>query len=80
MALGVPVIALDRGPLADLSGVVKVPSLEPTAWQAEVSALFGDAERCAFIASRQREALAARHRAASVARAYEDLYLELASR
>jgi len=80
MALGVPVIALDRGPLADLSGVLKVPSLDASAWHAEVSALFGNSEHSAFIAARQREALVARHQAVSVARAYEDLYLELAAR
>jgi glycosyltransferase involved in cell wall biosynthesis len=77
MALGVPVIALDQGPLGDLSGVVKVPTLDPEAWQAEVEALLGDPERGRLIAARQREALDARHRSSSVARAYEDLYLEL---
>jgi glycosyltransferase involved in cell wall biosynthesis len=78
MALGVPVIALDQGPLCDLAGAVKVASLEIESWLAAVTALLGDAERCAFVAARQREALDARHRASSVARAYEDLYLELA--
>ena len=80
MALGVPVIALDQGPLSDLSGVVKVANLDADAWRAEVMGLLGDPERRAFTAARQREALATHHRASSVARAYEDLYLDLASR
>ena len=78
MALGVPVMALDRGPLSDLSGVVQVATLDVDAWHAEVTALLSNAERRAFIAARQHEALEARHRASSVARAYEDLYVELA--
>jgi glycosyltransferase involved in cell wall biosynthesis len=77
MALGVPVIALDQGPLSDLSGIVKVAGLDADAWRAEVAALLAEPDRSAFIAARQREALA-RHAASSVARAYEDLYLELA--
>jgi glycosyltransferase involved in cell wall biosynthesis len=77
MALSVPVIALDQGPLSDLSGIVKVAGLDADAWRAEVAALLAEPDRSAFIAARQREALA-RHAASSVARAYEDLYLELA--
>lgn len=77
MALGVPVIALDQGPLADLSGVVKVASLDPRAWAAEVAGLLGDPERARGVVVRQRRALDARHRASAVARAYEDLYLDL---
>ncbi|HYP87749.1 MAG TPA: glycosyltransferase, partial [Polyangiaceae bacterium] len=36
MALGVPVLVLDRGPLQDLGGVIKVRDLEPAKWLAEV--------------------------------------------
>jgi hypothetical protein len=78
MALGVPVMALDHGPLSDLSGVVQVANLDVDGWHAEVTALLHNAERRAFIAARQHEGLEARHRASSVARAYEDLYVELA--
>ena len=77
MALGVPVIALDQGPLRDLRGVVKVPSLAAQAWLAEVSGLLSDAERRARVASEQRSALHEYHSAEVVARGYEDLYLEL---
>jgi glycosyltransferase involved in cell wall biosynthesis len=78
MALGTPVIILDRGPLTDLSGVIRVPNLELPAWERQVAALVSNPAQREIVGSRQRRALAARHSAASVARAYEDLYLELA--
>ncbi|HEX3777691.1 MAG TPA: glycosyltransferase, partial [Polyangiaceae bacterium] len=77
MELGVPVIALDRGPLEDLFGVVKVPTLDAEAWEREACALLAEPARRELIARRQREALDLHHRASSVARAYEDSYLEL---
>lgn len=78
MALGVPVLVLDRGPLQDLAGVVKVDDLEPANWLDAVRGLLSDPGRCLAIASDQRAALAERHAAAVVARAYEELYLGLA--
>ncbi|HEY0468551.1 MAG TPA: glycosyltransferase, partial [Polyangiaceae bacterium] len=77
MALGVPVIVLDQGPLQDLGGVVKVRSLDAASWLSEAKRLLESPERCAAIVTSQRASLAERHRAAVVARAYEDLYLEL---
>ena len=78
IALGVPVLVLDRGPLRDLQGVLKIASLEAEAWLAEVRSLLGEPERARAIVSAQRAALAERHAAPVVARAYEDLYLGLA--
>jgi phosphatidylinositol alpha-1,6-mannosyltransferase len=78
MALGVPVIVLDQGPLQDLGGVLKVPGLDAARWMAEVSSLLADSGRLAAIVAEQRLALASRHAASVVASAYEDLYLELA--
>jgi len=80
MALGVPVLALDQGPLKDLGGVVKIATLSAEAWLSEVLALLGDDARKRGVVASQRASLALRHRAASVARAYEDLYLELYAR
>jgi phosphatidylinositol alpha-1,6-mannosyltransferase len=77
MELGVPVLALDLGPLSDLSGVVKVPNLAVPSWLSAVSSLLGDTVRATHVVAEQRAALDQRHRAASVARAYEDLYLGL---
>ena len=78
MALGVPVIVLDQGPLRDLQGVLKVPSLSVAAWLEAVRELCVDPGRGAEVIAAQRAALDERHRASVVARAYEDLYLELA--
>ncbi len=78
MALGVPVLVLDQGPLCDLGGVVKVPELAAEGWLREVSSVLGDEARAARIATEQRATLDERHRASVVARAYEDLYLALA--
>ena len=77
MALGVPVLVLDQGPLRDLQGVIKVPSLELHAWLGEVRALLAEPERARQVVSAQRAALTERHAAKVVARAYEELYLGL---
>jgi len=78
MALGVPVVALDQGPLSDLGGVVKVPNLGVQRWLREVTTLLADGARVGGVVAAQRASLDERHRAQVVARAYEDLYLELA--
>jgi phosphatidylinositol alpha-1,6-mannosyltransferase len=78
MALGVPVVALDQGPLCDLGGVVKVPNLGVDRWLRELTALLADGARVRSVVAAQRASLHERHRAQVVARAYEDLYLELA--
>jgi phosphatidylinositol alpha-1,6-mannosyltransferase len=77
MALGVPVVALDQGPLRDLGGVVKVPDLGVDRWLRDVTTLIGDRARVQSVVTAQRASLHERHRAEVVARAYEDLYLEL---
>jgi hypothetical protein len=78
MALGVPVIVLDQGPLRDLRGVLKVASLDVNAWLDVTTRLLADTSQGERVVAEQRVALAAHHRASVVARAYEDLYLELA--
>jgi phosphatidylinositol alpha-1,6-mannosyltransferase len=78
MALGVPVLALDQGPLCDLGGVVKVPNLGVERWLHEATTLLADGARVGSVVAAQRASLNERHRAQVVARAYEDLYLELA--
>jgi glycosyltransferase involved in cell wall biosynthesis len=77
MALGVPVLVLDQGPLRDLGGVVKVPNLGADRWLRDVTDLASDAGRARDVVLAQRLCLDQRHRAPVVARAYEDLYLEL---
>jgi phosphatidylinositol alpha-1,6-mannosyltransferase len=76
MDLGVPVVALDAGPLKDLRSVEKVSTQEPSALVAAVQRLLAPAHRASVVAA-QREEIASRHRAQVVASAYEQLYLSL---
>jgi phosphatidylinositol alpha-1,6-mannosyltransferase len=79
MELAVPVIALDRGPLAELGGVKRIQqqsgdALARAAYQVHVNA--GEAAHIA----REQHAFVEKHcRAPVTARAYEDLYLDLLS-
>jgi len=79
MALGTPVFVLDRGPLCDLGGVVKVPDLSPNAWLSEITPLLSERARAADLAARQHTALSM-YQPGTIARAYEELYLALAHR
>jgi len=80
MVLGVPVVVLGDGPLADLEGTVSIPSLEIELWLAALLRLAQDeGERRAVIAA-QRASVETRHSARAVATAYENLYLELGER
>jgi glycosyltransferase involved in cell wall biosynthesis len=78
MALGVPVVALDQGPLADLEGAVRIAPDDRGALVREAVALARNAEHRRAVIAAQRAAIEARHRAEVVARQYERLYLELA--
>lgn len=80
MALGTPVVALDQGPLCDLSGVMKVPGLAVSGWLDAVVRLLADPAQVSSLRESQTRALDQRHRAPVVARAYEELYLELSRR
>ena len=75
MALGVPVLALDEGPLRDLAGAELLPG-DDRAWLDAVMGLWAgrDAERGA----RGKQAAESHFAAARVAARYERLYLELA--
>lgn len=77
MELGVPVIALDRGPLKDLEGVVKVSDIDSQRLvEACVQLYEVEAHRREVIGA-QKAAVARRHRAPLVSKAYERLYSEL---
>jgi glycosyltransferase involved in cell wall biosynthesis len=79
MVLGVPVVALDAGPLSDLEGAELLPSLDCDAWLAALARLTGDAQARAARIDAQRRTLQ-RCDAKAVATAYEALYLELGVR
>lgn len=77
MTLGVPVLALDDGPLADLEGALKLPSLEVAGWVKAARALATDAGARNAAIEAGRAAVERRFRADRVAAEYEALYLDL---
>jgi phosphatidylinositol alpha-1,6-mannosyltransferase len=76
MALEVPVVALDAGPLSELEGARLLSSLDVEAWLDALGKLVADSQVRRGCIEQQRTTLA-RCSAAAVARAYEQLYLEL---
>ena len=76
MRLGVPVLALDHGPLAELEGAVRVPA-GPEPWVRATLQLLKEPGRAARVIEAQRAAVAQHHDARAVARRYEALYLGL---
>jgi glycosyltransferase involved in cell wall biosynthesis len=74
MQLGVPVVTLDRGPLADLRGVWHVPpgNIECLV-QIALTALRDRSAR-QFCVDAQRQAVACWHRPAQAAKSYEAIY------
>lgn len=77
MALGVPVVALDHGPLADLEGAVRVARGDAAALVRQSVELVTNPEHRGRVVDAQRETIRRRHQAEVVARAYEELYLEV---
>jgi glycosyltransferase involved in cell wall biosynthesis len=80
MQLGVPVVAVDHGPLADLVDSVLVPDGDGRALLGAAIAVGTDADFSREIAERQRRGVRERNAASVVAAAYEELYLEPARR
>ncbi len=78
MALGVPVVALRKGPLIDLAGVVHVDALSAAAFAAAAARSLRDREHRQAVIEAQRAAVRDVYAAPAVARAYERLYLDLA--
>ncbi len=77
LSLGVPVVALDQGPLADLDGAIKLGSLDVGVWVERLRELATSAELRRAAAEEGKKAVAARYAAPRVAAAYEELYLEV---
>jgi glycosyltransferase involved in cell wall biosynthesis len=75
LALGVPCIVLDRGPLQDLEGAVKVASIDARSWLDAISRLLlSDGAREQAVAA-GRDAASRVYASGVVARAYEAIYL-----
>ena len=79
MKLGVPIVTLEAGPLAELGGVVHVPQGDTAALVGAALALAREPGRRSAVASAQRDYVVAEHAAPTAARRYEELYLELIS-
>jgi len=79
MALGVPVIVLDKGPLAELGGVKRIQQQTPEALARAVYQLHTNSGEAAHIRDEQLLFVERQCRAVVTARAYEDLYLDLLS-
>lgn len=77
MSLGVPVVAIDHGPLSELDGAVLVPRGDRDALAEAALGMARDAARRGVVVEEQRAAVERRFRASSVAAAYERLYGEL---
>jgi phosphatidylinositol alpha-1,6-mannosyltransferase len=77
LSLGVPVLALDQGPLADLEGAIRLGSLGVDSWVEHAIELAGSSEVRRAASERGRSAVAERFAAPRVAAAYEELYLEV---
>jgi phosphatidylinositol alpha-1,6-mannosyltransferase len=76
MALGVPVVVLNHGPLRELQGVVRVGD-DPKELAAAAIRLQSDRSYRDCVVEQQSSAIDRFYRAQLVARAYEALYLEL---
>lgn len=77
LSLGVPVLALDRGPLCDLEGALRLDSLEVDTWVERALEIAKNAEALRELAERGQRAALEHFAASRVAGAYEELYLEL---
>ena len=77
MRLGVPVVALDAGPLADLRECVQVPAADPEALARAAIRLWSDRGFRESVILSGRRAVLQRHDASVVAEAYERVYDEV---
>jgi len=77
MRLGVPVVTLDSGPLADLREAVQVPAGDAEALAASAARLVTDRVHRDAVVAAGRRAVAARYDAGVVAAAYERVYDEV---
>jgi phosphatidylinositol alpha-1,6-mannosyltransferase len=70
LALGIPCLVLDQGPLRDVVGAAKVASIESAAWLDETSALLTSRERRAEVVAQGRAAASTVYYSCVFARGY----------
>jgi phosphatidylinositol alpha-1,6-mannosyltransferase len=74
LALGIPCAVLDLGPLCDIEGALKIPTIDVGAWLDSVERLNSPSARAEVIAE-GRAAASRVYASGVVARAYEAIYL-----
>jgi glycosyltransferase involved in cell wall biosynthesis len=80
LALGTPCIVLDHGPLRDVVGALKMPSIDSAAWLEAIAGLLSNSELRARVIAEGRAAASAVYASGVVARAYEAIYLQALER
>jgi hypothetical protein len=80
LALGVPCVVLDQGPLKDVAGALKVATIDAAEWLAAIAALLESTELRARHVGAGRVAASAVYASGVVARAYEAIYLQVLQR
>lgn len=76
LALGIPCVVLNQGPLRDVQGALKLDSKEPRAWLDALTALAPNSPARAEAIAGGRSAASSVYASGVVARAYEAIYLQ----
>jgi phosphatidylinositol alpha-1,6-mannosyltransferase len=80
MALGTPCVVLDQGPLKDVVGAVKMPTIDIRSWRDAVASLLTDPSARDSASAAGRTAAREVYASGVVARAYEAIYLRALER
>jgi glycosyltransferase involved in cell wall biosynthesis len=80
LALGTPCVVLDQGPLRDVVGAVKLPTIDSAAWLDAIAGLLSNQDARSRVAADGRAAVASVYASGVVARAYEAIYLRALER
>jgi glycosyltransferase involved in cell wall biosynthesis len=80
MALGTPCIVLDEGPLRDVVGAMKLPSIDSGVWLDAIARLVANDDARGRLIDDGRAAASTVYASGVVARAYEAIYLQALER
>jgi glycosyltransferase involved in cell wall biosynthesis len=80
MALGTPCIVLDEGPLRDVVGAMKLPSIDSGVWLDAIARLVANDDSRGRLIDDGRAAASTVYASGVVARAYEAIYLQALER
>ena len=80
LALGVPCVVLDQGPLRDLEGAAKIATIDAQPWLEAIATLVAPSPARAQAIAAGRAAASTVYASAVVARAYEAIYLRALER